>query len=351
MEQEHLEKLLQSAQSLKDTFENANIQLVNTATEFHSPVEGSDLDDVEHKDPALVMEDVAAQTSYLRKLKFQYLEQNAKDRYIKSIVSDIDDAPIVSDDDNRRLKMENTVAKDKLKLSKAALAEVQSNIRTLAPLVEDDYIKVKKATEQAAALEKKILDARLALSRLRQTHPHPRLTVQSADQKLADQVVEMQSLTDEIEAVHGTVRDLKHTVKAEALEVEGLRAQRTELQKNLNVSRQDAEDDGRLIPLYDWYTASLALHRSIQNLHESHSASDNELRLTYQVVGIEGIPRLVVVSLIFEPNTRQLAAVQVPVLEEMGIIINDVLQTYIEANDVHGLIAAILSRARQGIVQ
>lgn len=73
----------------------------------------------------------------MRKLKFQYLEQNAKDRYIKSIVSDIDDAPIVSDEDNRQLKITNVAEKEKLKVAKAKLAEVQNNIRMLAPLVED----------------------------------------------------------------------------------------------------------------------------------------------------------------------------------------------------------------------
>jgi hypothetical protein len=70
-------------------------------------------------------------------LKFQYLEQNAKDRYIKAIVSDIDDAPIVSDEDNRKLQAENAVKKEELKASKEALAEVQMNVRNLASSVDN----------------------------------------------------------------------------------------------------------------------------------------------------------------------------------------------------------------------
>ena len=73
--------------------------------------------------------------SYLRKLKFQYLEQNAKDRYVKSIVSDIDDAPIVTADDNDELLSTNAAKKEKLKIAKAKLAEIHQDIRTLSPLV------------------------------------------------------------------------------------------------------------------------------------------------------------------------------------------------------------------------
>jgi phosphatidate phosphatase APP1 len=73
----------------------------------------------------------------LRKLKFQYLEQNAKDKYVKSIVSDIDDAPIVTAEQNKELAAINQEKKATLKAAKEKLAEMQNNIRTLAPMVEE----------------------------------------------------------------------------------------------------------------------------------------------------------------------------------------------------------------------
>lgn len=72
----------------------------------------------------------------MRKLKFQYLEQNAKDKYVKSIVSDIDDAPIVTAEENKELAQLNEEKKAKLKEAKGRLAEVQNNIRLLGPLVD-----------------------------------------------------------------------------------------------------------------------------------------------------------------------------------------------------------------------
>lgn len=72
----------------------------------------------------------------MRKLKFQYLEQNAKDKYVKSIVSDIDDAPIVTLKDNQDLLYANERKKEVLKEAKAALAARQKDVNALASLVE-----------------------------------------------------------------------------------------------------------------------------------------------------------------------------------------------------------------------
>ena len=60
--------------------------------------------------------------SFLRKLKFQYLEQNAKDKYIKTVVSDIDDAPLITASTNEELRAKNELKKDKLKVAKGKLA-------------------------------------------------------------------------------------------------------------------------------------------------------------------------------------------------------------------------------------
>ena len=72
--------------------------------------------------------------SFLRNLKFQYLEQKAKDQYVKTIVSD--EAPNINADDNELLRIENDKKKEVLTAAKARLAEKYSDVRTLAPLVE-----------------------------------------------------------------------------------------------------------------------------------------------------------------------------------------------------------------------
>lgn len=221
-------------------------------------------------------------------------------------------------------------------------------------------------------LAQKILDARLALMRLRQAHPHPRLTIPMANQKLADQVTEMQELSDEVEAKKKEVKTVKEKVKVGALEVEKLRIQQAESERAVE-SLNLEEDDNRLVPLYDWYvstlhllqsssleydrryTASLNLHHSIFNLEESHSESENELRLVYRVEGSdsdsppEPPSTQVTIVLIFAPDTRELAGVETAGFEEMGVETDDIVDAHIMTNDVSGLIAILLARARVAV--
>jgi nucleotide-binding universal stress UspA family protein len=142
---------LQSAATFQTAFERANLRLVHNISLFNSPSDdGSDSEEV--KDPAIVAQDLAAQIvwklvildvhdltssqSFLRKLKFRYLEQNAKGKYVTAIVSDIDDAAIVTAEDNKALAALCDEKKEKLRVAKAGLAEVRSNVRALAPMVE-----------------------------------------------------------------------------------------------------------------------------------------------------------------------------------------------------------------------
>jgi len=111
---------------------------------------------------------------------------------------------------------------------------------------------VEASTVEAAALTQKIIDARLALARLRNTHPHPRLTIPLAEQKLKDQVTEMQTLSDEVQATNAQIQAIKDCVKQGSLELERLRTERVEMEKAVKQARVD-EDDVRLVPLYNWY--------------------------------------------------------------------------------------------------
>ncbi|KAJ7122966.1 hypothetical protein C8R44DRAFT_621744 [Mycena epipterygia] len=333
--------ILQGASAFQSAFENASIQLVHNVSQLNAHAEdGSDTDDIEVKDPAIVVQDLAAQTSHLRKLKFRYLEQNAKAKYITAIVSDIDDAAIVTAEDNKALSVVCDEKKEKLRVAKAGLAEVRTNIQTLAPMVEQDYVRLKESAAKAATLTQKIIDARLALTRLRHAHPQPRLTIPAAEQRLTDQVTEMQVLTDDIEQAAKKVQSAKGSVKSGTKELETLRAERAEAEKAVKAARVN-EDDGRLVPLYDLHMASLGLHRSVLSIQDSQSVSDNELRLTYTVRR-----RQISITLIFQPNTRQLATASVLGLDEVGIDIAELVDSHIQTDDARGLIAAVLAIAR-----
>jgi hypothetical protein len=72
--------------------------------------------------------------SFMHRLKFQYLENNAKDKYVKTIVND--EAPMITADTNDALQASNLVKKANLKAAKSRLAQRHTDIRNLAPCVE-----------------------------------------------------------------------------------------------------------------------------------------------------------------------------------------------------------------------
>ncbi|KAG9313394.1 hypothetical protein JVU11DRAFT_5712 [Chiua virens] len=209
-----------ASKQLQAALDNANLYIHKSRTQLKSyRFDGQeDLPSGEDalSDPAVVASDVAAQTSFLRHLKFQYLEQKAKDKYVKTIMSD--DAPLITASSNEELRLRNEEKKGALKEAKAMLAERQDDVQTLAPLVEEDYQKARSMTNLATTLSAQILDARLALTRLRQAHPHPRLTIASATSTLDSQVEEMQKMEDELQGLNGRISETKEGLKTEMAE-------------------------------------------------------------------------------------------------------------------------------------
>lgn len=95
------------------------------------------------------------------------------------------------------------------------------------------------------------------------------------------------------------------------------------------------------------YTAALKLHRKLHSLISFTSPSENELHLEYAVrsPADAGAWHRVTIILLFMPNTRQLADVQVSGLPSDSDL-SDVLGAHIQANDVVGIVAAVLRTAR-----
>ncbi|KAF8438053.1 hypothetical protein L210DRAFT_853664 [Boletus edulis BED1] len=345
---------LDASKQLQTTLDNTNLHILNARGQLKSH-RFDNLDDLPAgedalSDPAVVASDVAAQASFLRQLKFQYLEQKAKDKYVKTIVSD--DAPLITASSNEELRLRNEEKKRVLKEAKAALGERQEDIRTLAPLVEEaDYRKARSSTSLATTLSAQILDARLALTRLRQAHPHPRLTIATATSTLDDQVEQMQKMEDELQRLNSRMAERKERLKREMTEMERMRSIEKERLAELKLMGKEAgeEEDPRVGGLYDWFVSSLSVHRTLFSLKSTHVESENELRLTYMINPPPGSaspePNDLVLTLLFIPNTRQLVSVDVT-LGGVELELGDVVDPRVQANDISGLVWTVLALAR-----
>ncbi|KAA1472400.1 hypothetical protein DENSPDRAFT_821193 [Dentipellis sp. KUC8613] len=353
---------LDDAKNLRTSFEKTRLHLLESRDQFNTKaIDGleewsitrGESSNASKRPPSAIAADVADQMSFLRKLKFQYLEQNAKDKYVKTIVND--EAPAITADDNNDLRLSNQRKKETLKAAKLRLAEKYDDIRRLAPLVEHDYNKARDLTNETVTLTQSILDARLAIKRLRQAHPHPRLTIPAAEDKLALQVTDMQMLEDELQHANDQVTKVKERVREGAKEVERLRIEKAEVEKEVSaIQVRDEAEDGRVIGLNDWYvyTAQLALHRTWLSIHSSRSVSENEIRLTYlfrtQVSATQkGGLRKVTIVLLFLPNTSQLADARIEGVDELDL--RAVVMAYAQANDAPGMISSILTHVRRSL--
>lgn len=336
-----------SAERLTLTFDSAHLRIRDVQARFNSRTLEASEDASRSREsggfpktPDALVAEVADYMSFMHRLKFQYLENNAKDKYVKTIVND--EAPMITADTNADLQAANSVKKNKLKSAKTRLGERHSDIRNLAPLVEHDYLKAKGLTVEAVALTQSILDARLAIMRLRGIHPSSPLTVPAAEETLSSQVADMQMLQDDLQSINEKIARVKDNIKEGTIRMDRLRSEKAELEKRVPAHNVEA-DDGRAAKLCDWYSSSLALHRSFFDMQSSRSISENELMLSYGPKAKD--PRIVTIVLLFLPDTRQLADARIEGIG--GVDMTNIVHSYVQANDVPGLIWRVLSRARQ----
>lgn len=104
------------------------------------------------------------------------------------------------------------------------------------------------------ALAQSIIDARLAITRLRQAHPQPRLTIPTAEEHLAAQITEMQELEDKLRDASDQVAGVRESVKEGSKEMERLSVERAEIGWDVK-ARGYGADDRRAASLCEQYVA------------------------------------------------------------------------------------------------
>ncbi|KLO09083.1 hypothetical protein SCHPADRAFT_879781 [Schizopora paradoxa] len=346
----HIEK----ANTIVNRFTNAQLHLVSSKSKFEEKInEFNDIDPssgaTARQSPADIAFEVEAQLSFLRKLKFNYLEQNAKDKYIKYIVDD--DSSLVTKEENDSLRRSNEEKKARLKEAKDRLAQQYTSVAEQASVVQTKHDRASALTNEVESLTAQILDARLSLSRLRTAHPpNSRMSVSSAHATLEKQTDDMAALDAALSDTHARVEGVKGQVQECAREVERLRVDRAAKEAEVGQMRVYEEDE-RVMGLYDWYSASLELHRSLFSLQESKLLAENELALTYNVDQRQKRrPCTITVTLLFHPNTRRIADATItssdPLVSEMNFA--DLVGSHVQSNDVLGLIRAVMARVRSG---
>ena len=151
-------------------------------------------------------------------------------------------------------------------------------ITVLASLSREyvDYLKTKGLAAEAVALAQSILDARLAITRLRQAHPFPRLTIPAAEEQLSLQVEDMQMLEDESQCVNEKIARVKDAIKESTVEIDRLRSEKADLDKEVATHNVEA-DDGRAVDLCDWCVrcAAFLCAPGLETVHQVYIISSD----------------------------------------------------------------------------
>jgi hypothetical protein len=114
------------------------------------------------------------------------------------------------------------------------------------------YEKATNLTTRYSKLTTSTLNARLSLTRLRQVHPPPRMTISSALAHLDGQSSTLQTIDEKLSSLRRKIAAEKEKLKEEGRELERLRMERAEMTKAV---REQGEESS-LVPMYDWYVFS-----------------------------------------------------------------------------------------------
>lgn len=114
-------------------FDTSTLHLPKYKSNFDHTSEESN----KHEDPLSIADELASHMTYLRKLKFRFLEQSAKDKYITAILGDATETPLVTNEINDKLREANKEKKTVLRGAKAKLKDKYNDINLLAPLLEE----------------------------------------------------------------------------------------------------------------------------------------------------------------------------------------------------------------------
>ncbi|WVQ78048.1 hypothetical protein IAT38_000129 [Cryptococcus sp. DSM 104549] len=289
--------------------------------------------------PVLVREEMISQKEYFRRLKFTYLEQDAKRHFLASITGA--EPQVVQPGENEEREAINAEKKAALKAAKAEIEEMRT---ATVKLAEDSTQKHKEMSHhlaEAQALQKQIRDMELELARIKATHPpENRMTIKQANETLDAQIDEIQELTDALGSTQTETDQTREEVAGLAKEVQRLSRDREREEARAREVREGREaGDTKVDDICRWLTSSMSFYRSLLGIHSVKAASDNELHLEYDVP--QGP---VTLALVFDPLTKRLADASLigsdmDITEAVGIASGG-------SNDVPGLIADVLVRLR-----
>ncbi|KAJ1660553.1 hypothetical protein IWQ61_000554 [Dispira simplex] len=231
---------------------------------------------------AAIEQDIGYYKERFTKLKFNYLEQATKERFIHDLMRE--PPVVVQQEDNHELEAHNAQHKQQLKKRKHEAGVRREQIEYLVETVANDYERLRQELGQASELIQTVATLEQELQELEnQGEDHEqKLTIQESQTKLQDQLQKLAVTNANIErtsadlaqqdkemaALEEEIRRLEKTRKTQ----DTLAAEAVRLAKNKNP---------RIQYLCQWYNEAIDLMGELLGIRALNYINDQTVRVIY----------------------------------------------------------------------
>ncbi|TPX69267.1 hypothetical protein SpCBS45565_g02604 [Spizellomyces sp. 'palustris'] len=220
-----------------------------------------------------------------KKLKFTYVEQKAKEGFLKRVL----DIPPKFPTDQEIEEMEGRSAEKKnvLRAKKAAVRNMREEVDRLIESVYHGHAALLEQSQMATELsdEYKQMDAELQELNARQ---NPRtVSIEEHEKAVEEQAAAIAELEEQVNHWRSTLEYRQSKTKAVAEEVANLTPKRAEAEacaaEALRISKSK---DPKLEELGIWYKEQICLLKQLQGLKDIRHPSSSQVEIVYDVDGV-----------------------------------------------------------------
>ncbi|KAK4452830.1 putative 60s ribosomal protein l37 protein [Podospora aff. communis PSN243] len=226
--------------------------------------------------PASLEADLAHYQELFAKLRFSYVEQVTKEKFIRAIVGD--PPLIVTPQENADLEASNAEAKAALKALKSSVAELTATLESRARDLAARHERTERETALLRELPDRVAAAESAIARLRaeqQDQQHggkPELNLPLAKtlalvEKRGAEVAELDRQFEQLAALAPRKRKEMERLQAELTQLEAKRVHSAAAAREAKRRKEDAQGEDDLEARGRWYRAQEQVLKQVLDVH------------------------------------------------------------------------------------
>lgn len=238
--------------------------------------------------PDSIVQEEALLLDYFRKLKFIYLEQETKLRFLSDLQDDPEtgqEPQILSTADVAHREQECKRVKQQLVEAKTHVRNLRTDIDELADTLTEPWDAVEAHTAECSTLLSEITDMELELAKMKAAEgTQGSLTTAEAEAVCDDQILAMQAIDDETTRTTHEVEAAKRELADALRTLDRLKAERTAAEKLANDARlgmgRHRGRDWELERLCAKHTSTLETLEKALGIAQMSAPQPNELHIT-----------------------------------------------------------------------